>query len=130
MITKKKGLYLGLLLSMFGIGSAVQAYSVTINNSTPHTVKFRLVGVNPCLRSREKREQSLLAGHKTKINTFWCPLRGLEAWVQRSGHPVVKAKPYYARPEGLLGGSLVISGSDEDGYTVFLRRSGKLISSE
>jgi len=40
MVTKKKGLYLGLLLSLLGIGSVIQAYEVIIKNETKHRVKF------------------------------------------------------------------------------------------
>ncbi len=40
MIVKKKGLYLGLLLSMLGVGSVMQAYKVTIKNTTPYKIKY------------------------------------------------------------------------------------------
>ncbi len=40
MITKRKGLYLGLLLSLLGIGNAVQAGTVTLENKTPHKAIF------------------------------------------------------------------------------------------
>jgi len=49
MVTKKKGLYLGLLLSLLGIGNVMQAmskqgspYILTIKNKTPYKITFNV----------------------------------------------------------------------------------------
>ncbi len=39
MVVKKKGLYLGLLVSLLGTGNVMQAYNLTIENRTPFKVK-------------------------------------------------------------------------------------------
>ncbi len=120
MIAKKKGLYLGLLLSMLGIGNVMQAYEVIIKNNTPHTVKFRLNFSPECQLPTAKK---LAAGGRVKI---WvgqlCTMKSLEAMVQRSGHPTVGAKSlepakwqgYYGHPTR----TFIISGNDKAGYTV------------
>jgi len=120
MITKKKGLYLGLLVLLLGIGNAMQAYTVTIKNSTPHTVKFKLsfarTGIYAlgCWPNKKK----LKAGRIAKIKVKSCIVKSLEATVRRSGQPAVKAKPY--KPHYGKTGSVTftISGTDESGYTV------------
>jgi len=94
MITKKKGLYLGLLVLLLGIGNAMQAYTVTIKNSTSHTVKFKLgfvSGVIYTLRCGSKTKK-LKAGRIAKIKVkSLCIVKSLEATVRRSGQPAVKA---------------------------------------
>ncbi len=123
MITKKKGLHLGLLLSMLGIGNVIQAIKVTIKNDTRHTVKFKLgfVRTRDC-PLRWPPEQKLAAGHTAKIEMDGrCAVGSLKATVQRSGRPSVKVKPYkgHARSRSK---SFVISGSDDEaGYTVLVR---------
>jgi len=42
MVAKKKELYLGLLLSLLGIGNVMQAYRITLKNHTPYKVRFRI----------------------------------------------------------------------------------------
>ena len=42
MVVKKKGLYLGLLVSLLGIGNVVQGNRLTIRNETPKKVKFTI----------------------------------------------------------------------------------------
>jgi len=42
MVAKKKGLYLGLLLSMLGISGTIQAYKVIIKNDTPHSISYKV----------------------------------------------------------------------------------------
>ena len=121
MIAKKKGLYLGLLVSLLGIGNVMQAveYTITIQNSTPYTVKFRLSFVRSGFMLRcWPKEKKLAAGDIAKINVKSCIVKSLEATVRRSGYPAVKAQPY--RPHLGKTGSMTftISGSDETGYTI------------
>ena len=122
MIVKKKGLYLGLLVSLLGIGNVMQAveYTITIKNDTPHTVKFRLSFVRSGISMIRcwPKEKKLAAGDIAKINVKSCIVKSLEATVQRSGYPAVKAQPY--RPHLGKTGSMTftISGSDETGYTI------------
>ncbi len=42
MVVKKKGLYLGLLVALLGIGNVMQAYRLTIKNETLKKVKFTI----------------------------------------------------------------------------------------
>ncbi len=121
MIAKKKGLYLGLLVSLLGIGNVMQAveYTITIQNSTPYTVKFRLSFVRSGFMLRcWPKEKKLAAGDIAKINVKSCIVKSLEATVRRSGQPAVKAQPY--KPHLGKTGSMTftISGSDETGYTI------------
>ncbi len=135
MITKKKGLYLGLLVSMLGIGNAMQAYEVTVKNNTPLTVKFKLKFSSE-VPSFCQFAQELPAEGIAKETLWCCGVIGLEATVQRLGSPAVKAKPYVSRLGDMAGDrTFIISGSDETGYTVFLKSrgffgNGKLISSK
>jgi len=119
MITKKKGLYLGLLVSLFGIGNAMQAYTVKIKNSTPHTVKFKVDLMTPAPDCKDRYGELASGDIATKINIGGCSIKGVYATVQRPGRSAIEAKPYKAPPLGRAGSSaFIISGSDETGYTV------------
>ena len=86
MITKKKGLYLGLLLSMFGIGNAMQAYKVQIRNSTPSVVKFTLGFKTRTTGACQPNIQELGPGHIAEIETRGCMIASLKALVFQKRH--------------------------------------------
>jgi len=86
MIAKKKGLYLGLLLSMLGVGSAMQAYRVQIRNSTPFVVKFTLKFHAETPGSCRRDVQELAPGHMAEIQSSLCTVKSLEADVFQKRH--------------------------------------------
>ncbi len=108
MITKKKGFCLGLLLSMLGISGAMQAYVVTIKNSTPYSVKIRSkYSYGPYGALTESRVGMLPPKGKMEIRN---PMDGdrylsrLFAWVYQFGMKVepIAVNPYRITryPEG------------------------------
>ena len=78
MVGKKKGLYLGLLLSLVGIGSVAQAYTVKIRNSTPFTIKYHIAYLT-AFCSDDKGE--LASGHTARFYTGSCSVSKVFAWV-------------------------------------------------
>ena len=121
MIVKKKGLYLGLLLSLLGMGNMMQGkYTITIKNSTPHPVKFKLSFSRSGIYALQcwSNTKKLKAGRIARINVKSCPMKGLEATVQRSGQSVVKATPYNLHYGRTSSSTFNISGTDETGYKV------------
>ena len=119
MIAKKKGLYLGLLLSMLAVGNAVQAYKVQIRNSTPFTVKFTLKFHGESAVSCRRDVQELAPGHMAEIQSGLCTVKSvgadifqkrhagtiLEAAGTVLGEQVVKANRYTA-PWGRAGNTV------------------------
>ncbi len=122
MITKKKGLYLGLLVSLLGIGNVMQAYKLTIKNNTPYTVKFKVSYHAPSIIACRSDEKELGSGHTASINSGLCTVKKVEAEVYeapagfmdptlaRRQTRVVKAKPYRARWGRAGNTSWIISG--------------------
>ncbi len=116
MIVKKKGLYLGLLLSMLGVGSAIQAYTVRIRNGTPYTIRFKLdIAVG-----RDKHGE-IGSGHTEKIGVGGQSIRAVEATVYekptfidptlaRRKERTVRAKRYYAPGLKAGGGTWLVTG--------------------
>ncbi len=121
MIVKKKGLYLGLLVSLVGVGNVMLfgqgwSWKVTIKNNTPYTVRFK-AGVKAC----GTYEGGLVSGDIAKIEgskNSLCAVRKMEATVHRPGLPAVEAKPWSTGGFGIRSGSFVISGSDKTGYRI------------
>ena len=100
MITKKKGLYLGLLVSLLGIGSVMQAYKVQIRNSTPFVVKFTLK-FKARTAACQPNIQELGPGHIAEIEAGRCMIDSLKALVFQKrnagavlGEEAIEAIPY------------------------------------
>ena len=116
MVAKKKGLYLGLLIALVGIGNAMQAYTVTIKNGTPYTIKFHA----DFIACKDNKEE-LGAGHSRRISAGGCLMRALRATVYekpgvlidpmaaRQQERAVKAEGYSASA-GVGGGTFLITG--------------------
>jgi len=86
MITKKKGLYLGLLVSMLGIGNVMQAYyKIQIRNSTPFVVKFTL-RFKARTAACQPNIQELGPGHIAEIEARGCIIDSLKALVFQKRH--------------------------------------------
>ena len=144
MITKKKGLYLGLLVSMLGMGNVMQAQrytyttDVSIRNDTPYPIKYSLY-----LAAARDRYGEIGPGKTAKIPIGNYLIEFVGATVQRPDRPAVKAKLFRVlgdirstngrqimdwnkriRPgdrKNKRYKSFVISGSDKTGYTVLFK---------
>jgi len=125
MVTKKKRLCLGLLLSLLGIGNGMQAYKFTIKNNTPYTVDVRVryhgeanfYGIKICQPDRKKlkpKEDTKLSSGlctvlEVKASVFQHPISGVPDLVERK-KKVIEAEKYYA-PVGRAGNTtFVING--------------------
>jgi len=80
MIAKKKGLYLGLLLLLLGVGNIMQAYFVTLENGTEKDVKFIIKFNRKALSDRV----TVLPSHEDK---FYAPNQpiSVDALVYKDG---------------------------------------------
>ena len=117
MIVRKKGLYLGLLLSMLGLGSAIQAYTVKIRNGTPYTIRYKVD-----IASGRDQHGEVGSGHTEKIGIAGYSVRAVEATVYekpttfidptiaRRKERTVKAKRYYAPGLKAGGGTWLVTG--------------------
>ncbi len=83
MIVKKKGLYLGLLLSILGIGNAMQAKRVQIRNSTPFNIRFEIDYNTAGCRTDD---QMLPPGQIMDINMGGCLINSVKAQVFQKKH--------------------------------------------
>ena len=145
-IVKKKGLYLGLLVSLVGVGNVMQAmgWTATIKNNTPYTVRFKpgfssrdcgirnnntpyIVGQGLKYRMKSKtpgtNERDLASGNIAKLTasrlTRMCSVTSMRATLQRPGLPAVEVRGWYSgKSRGIKHGSFVISGSDKTGYRI------------
>jgi len=112
MIAKKKGFYLGLLLSLLGVGSAVQAYKVTIKNTTPNRVRYFIdtdptyMSVDGELRSNGKITEEI-GGNLVELRAS-----------VRQGTRSVRATSYQPTRVERKNQSFTISGNETAGYTV------------
>ena len=121
MITKKKGLYLGLLVSMLGVGNVMQAgkYTITIKNNTLHTVKYEI----DIVMEWDKKGR-IDPGHTAKVglDDYGPPhqgsIRGVKAWVQRSGSSGVWTRSVWKRGGYKSQDRTFIISGDETGYTI------------
>ena len=104
MVIKKKGLYLGLLLPLLGIGNVIQAYDVRtydVQNKTPYMVRFRIdyYGKN-C-----KNDVVRVYANKSKTiraNLKLCPVRQWAAFVYDSGPAPTRVGPIeYTKEDSL-----------------------------
>jgi len=113
MITKKKGLYLGLLVSLLGIGNVMQAYKVTIRNTTPNKVRYFIdtdpiyMSVDGELRSNGKITEEI-GGNLVE----------LRASVRQQGTQSVRATSYQPTRVERKNQSFTIGGNETAGYTV------------
>ena len=92
MVTKKKRIYLGLLLSFFGAGNVIQAYKLTFRNRTPYKVMFKVSykGKSSLFGSCEPDRKELPAGGSTKISSGICTVNKVTADVYEPGSKVTK----------------------------------------
>ncbi len=125
MIVKKKGLYLGLLLSMLGVGNAMQAWEVSIRNSTPFSVEFEL-----SLRACSNDHGLIPPGHIIKVSVKGCSIQALTAKVfQKKGAGTILEATGAA---GVLGETIVEANpytSARTGDTIFII-NGPYLSSD
>ncbi len=82
MVAKKKGLYLGLLLSLLGISNTVQAYFVVLKNETLNNVRFDVYYVGSVFGFCSNDYDKLLAPQGTlRIKTGGCLVNYVKARV-------------------------------------------------
>ena len=131
MIAKKKGLYLGLLLSVLGISGAMQAYTAVIKNATPYTIRYNIDIVYGKDQSGE-----LGPGHTVSKGIAGYSIRAVTAKVYekpgilidptqaRREEKVLRAKPYKASAWKAGGGKWIVAGpigSGKNAYYVVTR---------
>ncbi len=113
MVAKKKRLYLGLLLSLFGIGNMAQAYTVELKNETLSTVYFDVrYGIDDWICSDDLNKK--LAPEKTlKVKTGLCLVQYVEARVfDKKGMMWIKTS---WKGFGRTGGKFTVSGPHKSG---------------
>ncbi len=110
MVAKKKGLYLGLIVLLLGMGSVMQAYKLTIVNKTLHKVRFEInyLGEVEFLKSCRSDKGELAPGKRKVIRSGLCLVTAVGADVEerrRRNTPagrrgslrgIIKAEPYRA----------------------------------
>ncbi len=121
MIVKKKGLYLGLLVSLVGVGNVMLfgqgwKWKATIKNNTPYTVIFK-AGLKACGTQKKVLASGDIGEIEGSKNSL-CAVNKMEATVHRSGLPTVEASPWSTGGFGIRRGSFVINGSDKTGYRI------------
>ena len=79
MVMKKKGLYLGLLLSLLGMGNVMQANRLTIKNETPRNVTFKVSYYNERKGFCWPDEGELASGKRKDIRSGFCVVKKVEA---------------------------------------------------
>ncbi len=109
MIVKKKGLYLGLLLSMLGVGSAMRAgYKVTIKNTTPYEIKYQVDLVTG------KDKHGRIGPHSSaKMDIVLYSVRRVKVTVYEKcdGKRIqIRARGYYAKHWKAGGGTWIVVG--------------------
>jgi len=110
MVAKNKGLYLGLLLSMLGIGNIIQAYKLTFKNETKYKVSLTVIYKN-CNPNKKK----LSPGKSVKINSKSCIVKQVLASVfvdskRVYGKKMVLATPYFSSSDEVDDMAFVIEG--------------------
>jgi len=128
MVVKKRGLYLGLLLSLLGIGNVIQTYTITIKNTSNRIALVRVVyhkATNfPCRRTSAVEEVS--PDGFTQISSE-CAVKKVEAEMFQKGvrrklasgeSTGTIAKPYTAPSYKTGAGdmTLIISGTSGTGF--------------
>jgi len=95
MVTKKKRLCLGLLLSLFGIGNAMQAGRLFIENGTQNRVTLKIKYHEDQNCPSEKGE--LGPGGRRGFVTELCNIKSVQARVYTSDYGVIRTKKYRVR---------------------------------
>ena len=116
MVAKKKGLSLGLLLSLLGIGNAIQAYRLTIENRTQEKVKYvvKYVGEVEFLKFCRSDKGELGPEKMSKvIRSGSCLVLAVQAWVGS-----IRAKSYTTSMGGRAGDSTFVVGKDGSKFRV------------
>ena len=108
MITKRKGLYLGLLLSLLSVGNLVQAYTITLENKTLLNVHFFVkYGYTGLARLFCKNDEKwVIPGETVRIKVGGCLVKDVKAKVFENG-----GKFKEVRWRGIrAGGKFTVSG--------------------
>ena len=134
MVVKKKMLYLGLLVSLLGVGNVIQAYkramlyTLTIKNNTLYAVEYTVSTVpSSSCRVHTGSFNGVINSGGESLMTYGgivgCSVQKVEAKVYY-GDKVIKAKPYTSRRGGTM--TLIIEGSsgpqEEPRYRVVKKR--------
>ena len=119
MVVKKKGLYLGLLASLLGIGNVMQAYKLTIKNETGYGLRVFIDYDGDCKLYKKK----LRNGKTTTIKPS-CAVKQVSARVYTRpgkvyGEKGVFASAYYISPgESGMDDMTFVIGGNRRGFQV------------
>ena len=95
MVVKKKGLYLGLLVSLLGTGNVMQAYNLTIENRTPFKVKQTIRYHGETFLFCRSDKGKIVSGSKAKIKSVLCTVKKVQVTLLDPAG-AIKAKEYSA----------------------------------
>ena len=120
-LKKKKGLCLGLLAALLGIGNIMQAYKLTIKNETKYIIEFKVKYHGEFFISCMPDTKKLASGDSTKLSSGACTVKEVTALVylllkNRLLKRVV-AKPYKASL-GRAGNTTFVVSKDGSGFRV------------
>ncbi len=122
MIVNKKGFFLGLLLSLLGIGNVMQAYSwAFIKNSTPYPVSIEasyLSGHTDWSCESESIYQKLDPGHTTKIPRFFGPCHLIKVFASVYQKGIRPVKIEYEVGHLVDNYKIDIGGIERTGYKI------------
>ena len=77
MVVKNRGLYLGLLVSLLGVGNVMQAYKLTVENRTKFKLKFYI----KYFLCRHDKGEVAPRSISSVIRTGACSVLSVSAWV-------------------------------------------------
>ena len=120
MVVKKKVLYLGLLVSLLGIGSVIQAYKLTVENRTRFSVTCRIKYVGESKFFKSCRPDILVIKPRSisvDVSSGACSVLSVRAEML-VGSRMIKARSYIPLVGKAATSTLVISKHGE-GFKVF-----------
>lgn len=121
MCWKQKRLYLGLIVSLFGVENTLQAYKITIKNNTSHKATFSIFYLKSPEASkyfcRSDEDKPVDSHRSTTIQSGGCIVGRINAKVYKNPEKPVKATSYIA-PGGGIGLTWIIKKSGNNKFKV------------
>ena len=116
-VVKNKGLFLGLLVSLLGVGNVIQAYKLTVENKTGLKVVYNIkyFGESEIFKSCRPDKGEVASGSISGIiHSKACSVLLVRAWV---GPKMIKAQSYIPRV-GRAGNSTFVVSLHARGFKV------------
>ena len=116
MVVKNRGLYLGLLVSLLGVGNVMQAYKLTVENRTRFRIVFSIKYhgesefIKSCRPDKGAVDPKSISG---VIHSGACTVRVVSAWVQPKG--MNERAKSYKPPVGKAGNFTFVVHEDHSG---------------